>query len=158
MSSNAKSVTTLREVQQARDAWEADNFPNMDAMRALLGVTEEVGEMAHAMLKRDQGIRGTHEEHTEAVKDAAADIVIYLMSVARFEGFDLEQQVIDTWNKVVSKRNWKDNPHDGQTTLPLGGPVPVALGTQTLEYVPGASQLGTTIGFHPHVDLTNVDA
>ncbi len=104
---------TLRDVQQQRDRWEKENFPDMDSMRAALGVSEEVGELCHHLLKRDQGIRGGYLEHCDGIRDAAADIVIYLMSVARFEGFDLENQVIATWNTVVSKRNWADNPTDG---------------------------------------------
>jgi len=38
-----------------------------------MGLVEEVGELAHAHLKNEQGIRGTPEEHVQAKVDAIGE-------------------------------------------------------------------------------------
>ncbi len=60
--------------------WSTRNFgPPTEENRIdpALGVIEELGELAHALLKKKQGIRGTAQEHDEAIKDALADSFIY---------------------------------------------------------------------------------
>ena len=46
--------------------------------RNLLGVAEEVGELCHAQLKGEQGIRHTPKEIKKMKMDAVGDIVIFL--------------------------------------------------------------------------------
>ena len=46
----------------------------------LLGICEEAGELCHAQLKKEQGIRGTIEQHDAAMKDAVGDIMIYAIN------------------------------------------------------------------------------
>ena len=80
-----------------------------DGHRPLLGVCEEAGELCHAHLKAEQGIRGTQDEHLEAKKDAIGDIVIYLADYCSQQGIDLERSIENTWAKV-KQRDWKQNP------------------------------------------------
>ena len=67
---------------------------------------EEVGELSHAHLKREQGIRGTEGEHTLAIEDAVADIVIFLADYCNSQGIDLESTVVRVWDTVVKPRDW----------------------------------------------------
>jgi NTP pyrophosphatase (non-canonical NTP hydrolase) len=89
------------------EAWSAHNFPGRTSVQPLLGVVEEVGELSHAYLKRQQGIRGTAEEHTAAVEDAVADIVIFLADFCNAEGIDLEATVERVWDTEVKPRDWR---------------------------------------------------
>jgi NTP pyrophosphatase (non-canonical NTP hydrolase) len=70
---------------EERDKWVAKNFPDSYKTDTLLGVVEELGELAHAHLKSKQGIRGTQSEHDEAAKDAIGDLVVYLLGVISYE-------------------------------------------------------------------------
>lgn len=65
-----------------RDDWVARNFPgDNDGRQSILGCVEELGELAHAHLKEEQGIRGTPEEHQAAAQDAIGDLTVYLLGV-----------------------------------------------------------------------------
>jgi NTP pyrophosphatase (non-canonical NTP hydrolase) len=78
-------------------------------------LAEEVGELAHAHLKHEQGIRGlTDEQYIEQAADAVGDVVIYLASYCNSNGIDLDRCVHAAW-KEVSARDWIKYPHDGRT-------------------------------------------
>jgi len=70
----------LQVLQAEHKEWVDRNFPNQKPYHGLLGVVEEVGELSHAYLKREQGIRGSQEKHTADIDDAIGDIIIYLAS------------------------------------------------------------------------------
>lgn len=72
-------MKTLQEIQKEHREWSLKNFGEHPTWHPLLGIQEEIGELAHAYLKREQGIRGTREEHDAAIKDAVGDVMIYLM-------------------------------------------------------------------------------
>lgn len=96
--------TYLSDLQREHKEWAERNFgPTHTLHNSVLGVAEEVGELAHAVLKRDQQIRPSNYE--EDIIDACADIVIFLLGVANHEGFDLESSIIRTWEKV-RLRDW----------------------------------------------------
>jgi len=80
--------------------------------RMLLGACEELGELCHAHLKQEQGVRGTNEEHVANAKDAVGDIIIYLTDYCYRRGWSLGEIVDTTWESV-QKRDWKKNPHTG---------------------------------------------
>jgi len=72
-----------------RNEWVAHNFPNPHVPNpgeSILGVMEEVGELAHAYLKSAQNIRGDREQHEAKAKDAIADTTIYLLGVMNIYG------------------------------------------------------------------------
>jgi len=105
----------LKKLQEEQKSWVNHNFGERPSWHPLLGVVEEVGELAHAYLKREQGIR-VEEDHTENAKDAVADIVIYLADFCSAEGFDLQQIVQDTWD-LVKQRDWKKDPANAHKGL-----------------------------------------
>ena len=108
------NTSTFKRLQAEIAIWEAHNFGDRPAWQPLLGLQEELGELSHAFLKRAQGIRGTPEKHTADIKDACADLIIFLCDFANAEGIDLETVVAETWAKV-KERDWKKNPQNGMT-------------------------------------------
>ncbi len=98
----------LKEIQKEQHDWSSRNFDNKKPYQPILGVTEEVGELAHAYLKMEQGIRGTREEHEAAMKDAIGDCCIFLMDFCNQMGWDFETIIRETWSHV-KKRNWKED-------------------------------------------------
>jgi NTP pyrophosphatase (non-canonical NTP hydrolase) len=102
-------MTQLSETQTRLAIWQNGNFPARDKSRKILqvalGVAEESGELCHAVLKRDQGIRGTYTENTDKMRDAIGDIAIFAMQICSAEGWDFEQVVIETAEQVM-KRKW----------------------------------------------------
>ena len=93
--------------------WSAKNFPNKQKHQPLLGVSEEVGELCHAHLKAEQGIRGQAIEHHTSKIDAIGDIVIYLADYCEQNDIDLGMAVSETWEEV-KKRDWTKNKKDGK--------------------------------------------
>lgn len=110
---------SIREIQAEHAAWSKKNFPNAEPWMPILGVIEEVGELAHAYLKRAQGIRGTQEQHTENMQDAVGDVVIFLMDFCTRHGFDLEEIIETTWEEV-KQRDWEKNPENGVLPKEVG--------------------------------------
>ena len=109
---------TINDIQTAVGLWTARNFPADPAdpkrktLQCALGVCEEAGELAHAVLKRDQGIRGTAAEHEAAMQDAIGDVVIYLMDLCCREGWSLAA-IIEATAAQVLKRDWIADPAGG---------------------------------------------
>jgi NTP pyrophosphatase (non-canonical NTP hydrolase) len=91
--------------QQDRDVKAGEQF---------LGIVEEVGELAHHLLKQAQGIRGEDDWHTAQQRDAVADILIFLTGFCYRRRWDLEQILLETWKEVRS-RDWKRFPKNGKT-------------------------------------------
>lgn len=102
------SDLTLRQLQEEQRPWVAHNFPGRHAHYPLLGAMEELGELAHAHLKAEQGIR-QHENHDEAKRDAVADVVIFLSDYCTANGIDFQDSLNETWAKV-RRRDWQANP------------------------------------------------
>jgi NTP pyrophosphatase (non-canonical NTP hydrolase) len=71
--------------------WADKNFPNAPASWQVLGLIEELGELAHAHLKKQQGIRGSSEKHIAAGRDAIADSVIFLMHACSSLGWNAQE-------------------------------------------------------------------
>lgn len=98
----------LRKLQEEQRPWVLHNFGSKPTWMPLLGIMEEVGELAHAHLKQAQGIR-TSENHDDNAKDAIGDVVIFLADYCSARGYDFETIVQETWNKV-KQRDWKKHP------------------------------------------------
>lgn len=92
-------------IQEAIKRWNEKNFPLGTPQDCLIGVMEELGELAHADLKGRQKIRGTTQEHINGAKDAIDDIAIFLMAYCGKRGFSFHQCIEDAW-KEVEKRDW----------------------------------------------------
>ncbi len=105
---------TFTALLQSVYAWARRNFgPHVPPYhRCLLGAMEEIGELAHAHLKAEQGIRGSAADHEAAGKDAVADTIIYLTDYCCGRGWDLNAIMEETWERV-RQRDWKADPAKG---------------------------------------------
>jgi len=100
----------LSQLQREHKRWLEHNFPSQKSHDALLGLIEEVGELAHAHLKHEQGIRDmTEVEYRIQAADAIGDIVIYLASYCNTNEFSLPLIVKETWDRV-KQRDWRKDP------------------------------------------------
>lgn len=94
-------------------AWGRRNFGQGVNHQPLLGAMEELGELAHAHLKAEQGIRKmTREEYEKQAHDAVGDIIVYLADYCGINGLNLDHAVRDTWGRV-KQRDWRENPETG---------------------------------------------
>jgi len=100
--------------QQEIHEWSLKNFPEQTATQSLLGVVEEVGELAHHVLKKQQNIT-QHEDHDCEIKDAIGDIVIFLSEFCSRSGIDLEECVEEVWGRVQkrTRKGWGDDREPG---------------------------------------------
>lgn len=71
---------TIQDLQKCLYAWQIYNFGEQDNERVLLGICEEAGELCHAHLKMEQGIRGSRESLEAELIDAIGDIMIYMLN------------------------------------------------------------------------------
>ncbi len=108
------SAGSWSNLQDRLAAWQGRNFGAMSALQMTLGVCEEAGELAHAVLKESQGIRGMQDRDTAraAVADALGDIIIYAFQVATLYRLDLGT-VVGLTAANVMRRDWVKNP-DGE--------------------------------------------
>jgi NTP pyrophosphatase (non-canonical NTP hydrolase) len=102
-------MSDLKIIEQEQRAWSEKNFGSKfgTGYRPLLGALEELGELAHAHLKQEQGIR-IDQDHESAKKDAVGDCCIYLMDYCHGQGFTLEEAIEYAWREVKT-RDWKAN-------------------------------------------------
>jgi NTP pyrophosphatase (non-canonical NTP hydrolase) len=102
----------INEIQRDIWHWKCKNFPNSNADEQFLGIVEEVGEAAHAILKQKQRIRGTWDQHEEDLRDAIGDIMIFLFNFCSENEWYLSDIIQETWD-VVKKRDWEKHKGDG---------------------------------------------
>lgn len=103
---------TLATLQEEHAAWERHNFGVQPAHRSFFGIVEEVGELAHALLKSEQGIRGSQEKFDQLAQDALGDILVFMASYANKRGWDLQEILEQVWGEV-KQRDWKRFPKNG---------------------------------------------
>lgn len=116
------------QLQRTLADWQMRNFGMVPVASTALGVAEELGELAHALvgmtqcagrlchavLKAEQQIRGYDDEsrlRAEAC-DAIGDLTIYAMQVCSRLRIDYEEAVFKTAEQVM-KRDWRAAPKDG---------------------------------------------
>lgn len=104
----------LNHLQAERNVWVAKNFPGDTLTDSLMGAVEELGELAHHILKRKQGIRGDVAMHTAEIEDAVADCVIFLAGIATHEHFAFGDAVQKAWDQVKN-RDWVNDKEKGGT-------------------------------------------
>lgn len=108
----SKETMSLERLQFEHAAWASRNFPDNTPAQAIMGLCEELGELAHAQLKGEQNIRGDQWDNKV---DAVGDIVIYLAHYCTLSGINLGYAVEQTWRKV-SQRDWVADPVGGDGT------------------------------------------
>jgi len=107
-----ENTMLLKELQKEVGQWSLHNFGTQASYRPLLGAVEELGELAHAHLKQEQGIRPS--DHFADKCDAIGDIIIYILDYCSKEGIDVEEELAVTWAKV-KQRDWRQFPKNGIT-------------------------------------------
>jgi NTP pyrophosphatase (non-canonical NTP hydrolase) len=109
------------DVQQQAHEWRTKAYPDTATIELqALGVAEEIGELAHAVLKYKQGIRGYDFNKTQAeVADAIGDIFIYMCGVADHLGIDVVDAIEAAWIHV-KKRNITQGSDSGEATVDRG--------------------------------------
>lgn len=98
---------TIEEVQDFAVAWNTKNFGEHfgSGYRCLLGVAEEVGELCHAQLKGEQGIRHTPEEIEKMKRDAVGDIIIFLCNYCDSQNIRMSE-CIGVAIEEIKRRDW----------------------------------------------------
>ena len=96
-------------MKQDVEAWLIYNFSDETRVTATLGLCEEVGEVARAVLKQEQAIRGTWEEWDDEIKKELGDVYLKLIQVAMVCGFDLDEVIAQRW-EVLRQRDWVRDP------------------------------------------------
>lgn len=96
----------ITRIQREHAAWSRHNFGDTQNLtNSALGVCEEAGELAHAVLKMNQSIRGSLGEHRAAAADALGDIFMFMCGVATELDLDLRDCIGETWEQV-RQRDW----------------------------------------------------
>lgn len=104
----------LSDLQVELARWQSRNFGGATTEQAALGVCEEAGEIAHAVLKASQRIRGMGDPEAvrEAVGDGIADCAVYLVQLATLYRLDFGALLEGVAHDVM-KRDWTANAADG---------------------------------------------
>lgn len=102
----------IEKLQKECKVWHEHNFPRSDATSQLLGICEEAGELCHAHLKQQQGIRKM--DYTHAQMDAIGDMVIFALNYCNKKGYSFMECVDMAWEEA-SKRDWIEYPKNGMT-------------------------------------------
>lgn len=95
----------FNELQHDVGEWAEENFgEEQPPWWCIKGAYEELGELFHSDLKRDQGIRLDDEDvGPEAERDAIGDVLIYLMDFSYRAGYDLSADGVDRDKSYVDK-------------------------------------------------------
>lgn len=98
-----RSEMHISEFQEQVSAWADHNYGPRDIVKSTLGIAEEVGELCRAVLKRVQGVRGTHEEWSKEIEKELGDVFIKLCEIAGVEGLSLYSVAIERWQDIKQR-------------------------------------------------------
>lgn len=104
---------TFQKLQEELQKWQNHNFPGRKWNKPYMGMVEELGELSHGLLKQEQNIRGSYEEHEEKIKDSVADLIVFAADFCNARGYNLEKLMEETWNSVKT-RDWVKYPKNGR--------------------------------------------
>lgn len=82
----------LNRIQSEQVEWVNKNFSDRQDWNPALGLIEELGELAHAVLKDVQNVR-IDQDHFEGRKDSVGDIMIYMSDFCTAMGIGLASVV-----------------------------------------------------------------
>ena len=99
--------TPMSQLQERLGAWQREQFKSADRKDLALGIMEELGELARAILKNSQGIRGYDDpkKYLSEAGDAIGDLVIYAINEATKLELDFETLLVLTAAEVMG-RDW----------------------------------------------------
>lgn len=103
----------LNRIQHEQWIWARKNFGPSKPHQPLLGLIEEVGELAHAHLKTEQDIRKGEDLEAKR-RDSIGDICVYLLEYCTCFQISLEETISEVWNQV-KMRDWESNPETGES-------------------------------------------
>lgn len=118
----------LIKYQQLLEDWQLKNFPDQsdNKFAMIVGMVEELGELAHAVLKNAQGIRDMDNEQAvkDAIADAYGDMNVYGMQLLTMCDIDVEDALTETIEHVL-QRDWTKNKKDGsvEKSVPAKNPA-----------------------------------
>lgn len=100
----------------------------LGSLAPLLGMGEEYGELLHPILYRLQGRGCEGEEGRVMIKDALADLMVFMCDFASRESIDLEATLNTVWEKVSkrTREKWiqdKQNEKCGLEAKPGNGDI-----------------------------------
>ena len=94
----------MDETQAEIRTWTSKNFGDEDPIGIIvLGLVEEIGELARCYVKQEQGIRGTTAQWEMEMKKEIGDILIKLHDVADRSGFLLSDCFYERWDDVKQR-------------------------------------------------------
>lgn len=102
--------------QRELSEWQEKNFGKSGntskTVWCVIGMSEELGELSHFLLKRKQKIRegASGGDLKKEIGDAFADVIIYGIQAMTCEGIDAEQVIKNTISEVLT-RNFVNNPY-----------------------------------------------
>ena len=101
---------TFNQLQDRAVSYSKRNFGEHygSGYRNLIGVMEELGELAHAQLKGEQNIKHTQEEILLMKIDAVGDILIFLANYCDSQGLAMGDCVLSALNEI-EKRDFVKN-------------------------------------------------
>lgn len=102
-------MSEMDDFQAEVGSWVARCFPNEDPLERALVLCEEAGEVARAVLKRHQSIRGTRDEWTAELLKELGDVMICVAATAHIEGVLLSEVVTKRWT-AISMRDYASDP------------------------------------------------
>lgn len=104
----------IQNLQKNVGIWARHNFPDGEKNDPFIGIVEEVGELAHTILKSRQKIRQLDDDIQLKIEDALGDIMIFMCDYAERNNIDLEYAILTAW-KEVQKRDWIKFPKNGRS-------------------------------------------
>lgn len=94
-------MTPLNEIGLRHQEWQDKNFDGLSSLTQGLALSEEVGEVSRAILKRHHGIRSQDRGN---LADELADVILVAAALAIREGIDLDAAVASK----AARRDLKD--------------------------------------------------
>lgn len=94
---------SLSDVQQRIHAHAVVAWPGLTTEIEVLALAEEVGEVARAVLKRTQAIRGSSDDWSAELRREVGDVLLVLCNIASLEGFELSETVAERLAVVLDR-------------------------------------------------------
>ena len=94
----------LNQIAEAVSTEVGRRWPHMNTVQSeALALFEEGGEIARAIVKRDEGTRGTPEEWTVELRKEIGQTFLVLLNIAHLEGIDVEDLIRESIWSLTEK-------------------------------------------------------
>lgn len=106
----------LNGYQRQINEWQDRNFGPQTTETMVLGMMEEIGEVARYLVKRRNRIR-SEVSQPGTVPHEIGDVIVFALQVLTNEGWEAERVLGETFERVLA-RDWKLNPENGGDDAP----------------------------------------